>query len=130
MRSLIDQIHVGRATVLIAAAIAAAAFLYLVWNQDSNLYSAFTKALVAAGLVMVVLGMAERFWRRQKVQSAKVGAGPEGATAELTFENQVLTAVEQVNQRMSDHVATINQRLYDLEKKVLKDNEPPSEAEE
>jgi hypothetical protein len=39
----------------------------------------------------------------------------------IEFEDQIATAVAQVNERMNEQVDAINDRLYDLEKAVFKE---------
>jgi hypothetical protein len=118
--------HVGRWTVMTGTVIALGAFSYLHVHQNADLYSAFTKAVLAALLTMAALGVAERFWRGAKVKDA--GVSPEGMN--VGFESAIADAVEQVNARTSEHVEMINKRLYDLEKAVFKEADAPVKREE
>ena len=106
----------GRATVIFGGAIGVAAFVYVLLHRHADAYTAVTRALVAAVLAMVVLGVAERFWRGAKIKKA----GLDGSGPSVEFEDHIARAVDQVNERMNDHVRTINDRLYDIEKVLFK----------
>lgn len=114
------QIHIGHATVVSGLLVAGLAFSYLVVHEDADLWSAFMKAAAADVATMVVLGVAERFWKNKKVGSAGVDAS---GSANVKFADEISTAVAEVNDAVSKHVETINKRLYDLEKAVFKDGD-------
>jgi hypothetical protein len=119
-------LHVGRSIAAIAAASAVSAFLYVVLHRHDDAYTAFTRALLAAALVMAVLGAGERFWRGATVKRA----GLDGGGPSIEFEDQISKAVAQVNDRMNDQVDSINNRLYDLERTVFKEDDQQADREE
>jgi hypothetical protein len=118
----VRDVHVGQVNVAVAVMVLTAAALFLALHEHEDAYTVFTKSLFASGLAMVVFGVGERFWSGRKVKQA--GVNPGGA--EVTFEDQISTAVSEVNERMNDHTKVINERLFDLEKAVFKD-QPPKE---
>jgi hypothetical protein len=97
--------------VLAGCALAILAFAYLVVTGHDPVTS-FITALVADGAVIVVTGIAERRWQGDKVKQGSVG--PDGVN--VTFEDSIAEAVEQVNDRVDRHVADLNQALRDVER--------------
>jgi type VI protein secretion system component VasK len=119
-------LHTGRRTVIVATAVTAAAFLYVLLHRHDDAYAAFTRALLAGGSTMVVLGVAERFWRGAKVK--KAGMSETGPI--LEFEDHIARAVAEINERMNEQIATINDRLFDVEKVVFKEADDDADVEE
>jgi hypothetical protein len=109
-------LHARRWTVVVAAAVTTMAFLYVLLHRRDDVYAAFTRALLAGALTMAAMGAGERFWRGKKVKRAGLSNG--GPTIE--FEDQIATAVAQINERMYEQISTINERLYELEKSVFR----------
>ena len=100
-----------------------ATFLRQLLAHEDDLYPAFLKGAGATFVVMVVLGVAQQFWRNRKVNEAQ---GPAG-TGGLRFEdetNATQTAVDDVNTRVTKQMEDVNKRLYDLESAVFKPYEP------
>lgn len=120
LRLLRSHIDMGRINVSIAVVLAVALFVYLVAAEEADLWNAFMKAVGAGLLTMVAIGTGERFWRNKKVKEA--GLDPAGG-ASVTFEDEIAKAVELVNHSVTEHVGTINRRLYDLERAVFKESE-------
>ncbi len=127
LRSLRTQLHVGRVIVVVGVLVGVLAFCYLLAHEDADLWSAFMKACAADVATMVLLGIAERFWRNKKVKEA--GIDPSGG-ANVTFEDEISAAVAQVNEGVTQHVGTINERLYDLERAVFKTGGPTDDGQE
>jgi hypothetical protein len=117
---------VGRATVIVGGTVGVAAFIYVLLQRHEDAYAALTRALVATGLTMVVLGVADRFWRGAKVKKA----GLDGTGPSVEFQDHIARAVDEMNERMSDHVSTINDRLYDIEKALFKNGDNRTTAQE
>jgi len=90
--------------------VAIAAFGYLVVAGHDPVTSLIT-ALVADAAVIVLSGIAERRWRGDKVKQG--GVGPDGVN--VTFEDSIAEALEQVNDRVDRHVADLNKALRDVE---------------
>ena len=122
-----QELHIGRVTVVVSAIIATLLFLYLVLHEDADLWNAFMKAAAAGIVAMVGLGIGERFWRNKKVQEAGVDAS---GGANVKFEDEIARAVAEVNEAVTQHVQTINKRLYDLEAVVFKNGDAPGETED
>lgn len=90
------------------------------WNPAPSLLA----GLAAAYVAMNLFGTAERYWANRKVESSGMpGAGS------VAFREEVVSTADQLNERMTDQMKDINQRLYDLEKQVFKRNNPGSEEE-
>jgi len=95
-----------------------------------GLLLAHEKAIVAFGegggaalLTMGLLGIAQRFWRGDKVTGADAGGiGVKFGEATGEAVEKVEKVVGEVNTRVSEQMTTVNDRLYDLEKVVLKED--------
>ncbi len=108
-----------------------AAFIYLIAQQDSGLYSAFMKAMAAVALTMVVVAVGENFFSRdQKVKEAQAHAGPDGVDVGVTFEDKIATAVEQVSDGMKEQMGIVDRRLGRLEEAMFKDRSGAADREE
>jgi hypothetical protein len=87
-------------------------------------FAAFLEGGAAALLAMGLLSVGQRFWGGAKVASANaagVGLKFEEATGDAVEKAE--KAVSEVNTRVSDQMTTVNDRLYDLEKVVLKEDD-------
>lgn len=85
-------------------------------RPEADVWEAFMKAVAAGVVTMLALGIAERFWRDTKV--SEVAVDPAGG-ASVRFDDEVASAVADVNEAMNRHVETINRRLYRLEEAVF-----------
>ncbi len=125
------DLHAGRRTVAVGVLVGAAAFIYLVANQDADLYSAFMKALAAVALTMVVVAVAGNFFSRdQKIKGAQAHAGPDGVDVGVTFEDKIATAVEQVSDGMKEQMGIVDRRLGRLEEAMFKEKTTDCDREE
>lgn len=82
-------------------------------------FTAIWHGAAVAGGAMVLLGMAQRFWKGDEIQSA---SGPGGSGVEFTQATE--GALEKLNDRLDAQMEDVNRRLYDLETRIFKD--PPS----
>jgi len=74
---------------------------------------------------IVLLSVAKRVWRGDDVASADAGGvGVKFGEATGEAVGEVETVVREINARVSEQMTTINDRLYDLEKVVFKDDDP------
>src|SRR5437764_460960 len=70
---------------------------------------------------MLVAGTFQRFWGGDKLDEAKMGG------MSLSFFGTTKRALGQLNDRVTNQMETINDRLYDLEKAVFKDGKDDPE---
>lgn len=70
--------------------------------------------------MMVVLGTGERFWANKKVQQTQAPGGAGVSFGQEDVEDLKKTLGE-LNQRVTDQMADVNKRLYDLEAAAFKD---------
>jgi hypothetical protein len=92
-------------------------------------YTVIWRACVVALLVMALGGVAQRFWNGDKLANADaggVGVGFDAATEDAV--EKIETVVTKVNDRVNDQMLAINDRLYDLEKIVFKDDKADREG--
>jgi len=123
--------HAGRRTVAAGVLAGVAAFVYLVANQNSDLYSAFMKGMAAVALTMVVVAVGDNFFSRdQKVKEAQAHAGPDGVDVGVTFEDKIATAVEQVSDGMKEQMGIVDRRLGRLEEAMFKEGRAAADREE
>jgi hypothetical protein len=97
--------------------VAAAAGLALFTGEvvdGSSVFLAFTEGAGVAFFVLVLAGAGQRVWGGDRISAAQ---GPGGLG--LGFD-AAESAVGKLNERVNDHVADINKRLYDLESRVFK----------
>jgi hypothetical protein len=73
---------------------------------------------------MVVAGVFQRFWGGSKLTHA---TGPGGWGIGFGVAKKALT---ELNQRVDDQMTTLNERLYDLEKVVFKNDSTDADEEE
>jgi hypothetical protein len=106
--------QIGR-VIVVFGVLVGVAFVYLLAANDADLWDAFVRAIVAAVLTMIALGVGERFWRGKKVTGADVS--PTGGG--VSFDDEIATASAQLNESLNEHVAMINKRLYELERAVF-----------
>lgn len=122
------QVPVGKWIVVAGAAAGVLTFALAVAAGGWNLYTAFMAALGVDLTVMIVVGIAERFWVGRKLQQAGTPGG-----GNVAFESEigdVKKALNELNQRVTDQIGDVNKRLYDLDKAVFKDREPGTDTEE
>ena len=93
------------------------AFLVIGLANGGRLLGTFLGAATAAAATMIVLGIGEGFWRRDKVDTAQ---GPGGWG--IGF-GQTKKAVGKLNERVDTQMEEVNKRLYDLEYAVFKEEE-------
>jgi hypothetical protein len=98
------------------------------------LYWAALKGLGLSAALMVLLGLAQRLWEGEKMQSAQLpgGAGAGFETAEAASKTR--QGVEQLNERVTKQAeqmitmqAQLDKRVSDLEEAAFKDR--PAEGE-
>ena len=115
----------GRWIVVLGAGLGVGLFLQLVGPGDTAFYTAFIKALGAAFALMVFAGFCQQFWEGKKLKDAQGPGGVGGG-----FEEEAEVTLKTLNQRVTDQMETVNQRLARLEHEVLEEGAEGDEGNE
>jgi hypothetical protein len=112
---LLRDLRFGRWLVISAGAIGIFFFLLRLVVDDRSLYRAFLEGAVAAFVTMVLVGTAERFWSRAKVEEVSAPGGWGVKFARATGRS-VRIAVDGLLSQMD----AVNARLLSLEEDVAR----------
>jgi hypothetical protein len=107
-----SEIKAGRAFVGLAAAVGTFFFIQRLIGDDS-LWDAFIKGAGAAFAVMILSGVARRFWKGERVESAQ---GPGGWG--MTFARATLRPFRVLEERLDAQMRAVNDRIRLVEEDV------------
>jgi hypothetical protein len=121
------DLRFGRWLVIAAGAIGVFFLLFRLIVDDRSLYRSFLEGAGGCFATMVLVGTAERFWNRAKVEEV-TGPGGWGVKFARATRRSLRVAVEGVLGQMD----AVNARLLSLEEDVaaLKGSAPKADSEE
>jgi hypothetical protein len=114
----------GRWIAVAGAVVGLAFFVQRLAATNDSLLRAFLAACGAAFAMMAAAGVFQRFWGGAKLTDA-TGPGGVGVGFEATQQ-----ALAELNTRVDDQMTTLNDRLYDLENAVFKNDSTDADGEE
>ena len=117
----------GTRWVVVAGGLAAIGVLAASLIGGTRLVPAFFLAVAAAGAVIGLAGVSRQIWRGAEVTSAPI---PGGGALDVEAVETVQQSLTDLNKRVDAHTETVNNRLYDLEKRVFKGSSKGNDEEE